>query len=170
VTVRVELRDIGTEDEIEAVMGLRRGPGQDRYLGMMISHFEDAIADSEACPRMWSIHDGDRLVGFAMISDSIPAETLAANDDIVGPYYLWRLLIDVHEQGKGYGRAAIDAIVGYVRDRPGAEVLLTSCKAGPGSPQPFYLHYGFEKTGEVKWGEDILALPLATGSATEASS
>ena len=47
---RVELRDIVTEDDDEAVMGLRRGPGQDRYLGRMISHFEDAAVDAKACP------------------------------------------------------------------------------------------------------------------------
>jgi diamine N-acetyltransferase len=156
----VQLRDIVTEDDVEAVMGLRRGPGQDRYLGMMISHFEDAIADAKACPRMWSVHDGDQLVGFVMISDNIPAETLAADDELVGPYFLWRLLIDHRFQGRGYGRATIDAVAGYLRTRPGAEVLLTSCKAGEGSPQPFYLRYGFEKTGEVKWGEDLLRLDL----------
>ena len=157
---RVELRDIVTEDDIEAVMGLRRGPGQDRYLGMMIGHFEDAIADAKACPRMWSVHDGEQLVGFVMISDNIPAETLAADADIVGPYYLWRLLIDRRHQGRGYGRATIDAVLDYLRTRPNADVLFTSCKAGEGSPQPFYLHYGFEKTGEVKWGEDLLRLDL----------
>jgi diamine N-acetyltransferase len=156
----VELRDIVTEDDVEAVMGLRRGPGQDRYLGMMISHFEDAIADAKACPRMWSVHDGEQLVGFVMISDNIPAETLAKNDDMVGPYYLWRLLIDRRHQGRGHGRATVDAVVEYLRMRPNADVLFTSCKAGEGSPQPFYLHYGFEKTGEVKWGEDLLRLDL----------
>ncbi|HEX2754066.1 MAG TPA: GNAT family N-acetyltransferase [Candidatus Limnocylindrales bacterium] len=158
----VELRDIVTEDDVEAVMGLRRGPGQERHLGSMISHFEDAIADARACPRMWAVHAGDtgELVGFVMISDNVPAETLAADDDIVGPYFLWRLLIDHRQQGKGYGGATIDAVVAYVRTRPDADVLLTSCKAGEGSPQPFYLRYGFEKTGEVKWGEDLLGLDL----------
>ena len=158
----VELRDIVTEYDVEAVMGLRRGPGQDRYLGSMISHFEDAIADARACPRMWSVHDAanDELVGFVMISDGIPAETLANDDDLVGPYFLWRLLIDRRHQGRGYGRATIDWVVDYVRGRPGAEVLLTSCAAGDGSPQPFYLRYGFDKTGEVKWGEEILRLDL----------
>jgi diamine N-acetyltransferase len=96
-----------------------------------------------------------------MISDGIPAETLAADDDIVGPYFLWRLLIDVHHQGRGYGRATLDAIVEYLATRPGADALLTSCKSGDGSPQPFYLKYGFEPTGEVKWGEDLLRLDLA---------
>jgi diamine N-acetyltransferase len=159
---RVELRDIVTEDDEEAVMGLRRGPGQERYLGRMISHYEDAISDAKACPRMWSVHDAEsgQLVGFVMISDNVPAETLATDEDVVGPYYLWRLLIDHRVQGRGYGAAAIDAVVDYVRTRPGAEVLLTSCKAGDGSPQPFYLRYGFTLTGEQKWGEDLLSLDL----------
>ncbi|HEX5824409.1 MAG TPA: GNAT family N-acetyltransferase [Candidatus Limnocylindrales bacterium] len=160
----VQLRDLVTEDDDEAVMGLRRGPGQERYLGRMISHFEDAITDAKACPRMWSVHDAGtgQLVGFVMISDGIPQEVLDADDDIVGPYFLWRLLIDRRFQGRGYGAATIDAVVEYLRTRPGADVLLTSCKAGEGSPQPFYLHYGFEKTGEVMWGEDLLRLDLGT--------
>jgi hypothetical protein len=29
----VHLRDIETEDDVEAVMGLRRAPGQEQYLG-----------------------------------------------------------------------------------------------------------------------------------------
>jgi len=158
----VELRDIVTEDDFEAVMGLRRGPGQERYLGMMISHFEDAIADAKACPRYWSVHDGDRLVGFVMISDNIPAETLAADDEIVGPYFLWRLLVDHRHQGLGYGRATIDAVLDYLRSRPGADRLWVSATPGDGSPQPFYLHCGFVKSGEVKWGdEELMFLDLA---------
>jgi diamine N-acetyltransferase len=162
----VQLRDIVTEDDVEAVMGLRRGPGQERYLGSMISHFEDAIEDAIACPRKWSVHDGDQLVGFVMISDGIPQETLDANPDIVGPYFLWRLLIDHRFQGRGYGRATIDAVADYVRTRSDGAVLLTSCKPGEGSPQPFYLRYGFEMTGKVMWGEDILSLDLARDAAT----
>jgi diamine N-acetyltransferase len=157
----VELRDIATEADRAAVLTLRRGPGQERYLGSMASHFEDAVEDARACPRMWSVHDGELLVGFVMISDGIPAERLAADDDLVGPYFLWRLLIDEKFQGRGYGAATIDAVVAYLRTRAGADVLWTSCKAGLGSPQSFYLHYGFVLTGEVKWGEDLLRLDLA---------
>jgi diamine N-acetyltransferase len=161
----VQLHEIVTDADRAAVMKLRRGPGQERYLGSMASHFEDAVADARACPRMWSVHDGDLLVGFVMISDGIPAERLAADDDLVGPYYLWRLLIDKRFQGNGYGAATIDAVVAYLRTRPAADVLWTSCEAGPGSPQPFYVRYGFVPTGEVKWGEDLLRLDLRKVSA-----
>jgi diamine N-acetyltransferase len=161
---RVELRDIVSEDDYQAVLGLRRGPGQERYLGMMISHFEDAISDAKTCPRYWSIQEAadGTLVGFVMICDNIPAETLAADDDIVGPYFLWRLLIDHRFQGRGYGRATLDALVEYLRGRPGADRLWTSAAPGDGSPQPFYLRYGFVKSGEVKWGgEELMFLNLA---------
>jgi diamine N-acetyltransferase len=160
----VELRDIATEDDVEAVMGLRRGPGQERYLGSMISHFEDAIADADACPRMWSVHDAatGQLVGFVMISDDIPAERLAADDDIAGPYFLWRLLIDERFQGHGYGAATIEAIADYVAAKPNGATLLTSCADGDGSPLPFYIRHGFSHTGEQKWGEHLLALDLGT--------
>ena len=97
----------------------------------MESHFEDATAEPPAKPKMWSVHDDDQLVGFVMISDGI--EEL--DEDLVGPYFLWRLLIDEKSQGRGYGAATIDAIVEYLRTRPGAEVLFTSCEAGDGSPQ-----------------------------------
>jgi diamine N-acetyltransferase len=161
--VTVQLRDIVTEDDESAVMALRRGPGRDRYIGRMISHFEDAARYPEACPRMWSVHDvpSGTLVGFVMISDNIPQDVLAANPDMVGPYFLWRLLIDVHHQGKGYGRATIDAVVAYIRTRPNPEALYVSSVEGENTPMRFYQHYGFVLTGRVADDEQVLRLDLA---------
>ena len=157
---RVQLHDIVTEADKAAVLKLERGPGQDRYLGSMDSHFEDAIADAIACPRYWSVHDGDQLVGFVMISDDIPAETLAANDDIVGPYFLWRLLIDAQQQGHGYGAAAVRLLADQVRAEGAAE-LLVSYVPGEGDPEGFYRRLGFEPTGDLDpSGEVIMRLTL----------
>jgi len=160
----VQLRDIVTEADREAVLQLRRAPGQERFLGSMASHFEDAEAEPRAKPRMWSVHDGDQLVGFVMISDHIEDR----GDDLVGPYYLWRLLIDEAFQGRGYGAAAIDAVVDYVRTRPDAEILWTSCGKGDDGPLGFYLRYGFVQAGDVQWDDDdpehLLRLDLSPES------
>jgi diamine N-acetyltransferase len=162
---RAELREILTEADRHAVLGLRRGPGQDRYLNSMDDIFLEAEEEARAMPRQWAVHDARTglLVGFTMISDNIPEPI---DDDVVGPYFLWKLLIDVDEQGRGYGAATLDAVANYVRGRPNAEVLLTSCTDGPGSPRGFYLRYGFVDTGRVMWGENVLALDLTgtTGS------
>jgi aminoglycoside 2'-N-acetyltransferase I len=70
------------------------------------------------------------------------------------------LLIDTRWQGLGYGRAALDLAVDYVRTRPHAETLFTSVVSGEGSPRGFYLKCGFRPTGDVHDGEDVLELPL----------
>ena len=157
---RVQLRDIVTSQDRAAVMGLRRGPGQDQHLNSMEEIFEEADAEQRAMPHPWAVHDAatGALVGFAMISDNIPPPM---DDDLVGPYFLWKLLIDEPLQGRGYGAATVDAVVQYVRTRPGAQVLYTSCADGPHSPRRFYLRYGFTDTGRIMWGENVLALDVA---------
>jgi diamine N-acetyltransferase len=157
---RVRLRDIRSPGERAAVMGLRRGPGQDQYLDSMEEIFAEADEEQRARPRPWAVHDAETgvLVGFAMISDNIPQPI---DDDLVGPYYLWKLLIDHRFQRRGFGAATLREVVDYLRTRPGADVLYTSCAEGPGSPRGFYLRYGFTDTGRVMWGENVLALDLA---------
>ena len=109
---------------------------------------------------MWAAYDGDLVVGFVMISDGISAEVLASDAELVGPYYLWRLLIDERYQRRGYGTAILDAVVAYVRTRPGAELLWTSCGQEPGTPQPFYERYGFTPTDRIVEHERVLDLDL----------
>jgi diamine N-acetyltransferase len=156
----IELREILTDGDRAAALAVRRGPGQERFVASVADSLQDAIDDARACPRMWSVVAGEDVVGFVMISDGIPADRLAADDDLIGPYFLWRLLIDERHQRRGYGTAVLDAVVDYLRPRPGAAVLWTSCAQGDGGPQPFYERYGFAPTGEVKSGEALLRLDL----------
>jgi len=157
--VHVRLREVVSTEDRASVMGLRRGPGQERYLDSMADIFAEADAEQRAVPRQWAMYDTEAgsLIGFMMISDNIPQPM---DEDLVGPYYLWKLLIDERFQGRGYGAATLDALVGYLGARPGADVLYTSCADGPGSPRGFYLRYGFTDTGRIMWGENLLALNL----------
>jgi hypothetical protein len=51
-----------------------------------------------------------------MISDGIPEPM---DEDLVGPYFPWKLLIDdAEQQGNGYGAATIDAVVDYLLTDP----------------------------------------------------
>jgi len=157
---KVGLRDIVSPKDRAAVVGLRRGPGQEQYLNSMEEIFAEADEEQRAMPHPWAVHDAENgaLVGFAMISDNIPQPM---DDDLVGPYFLWKLLVDHRFQRRGYGTATLDAVVGYLQTRPAADVLYTSCADGPGSPRGFYLRYGFADTGRVMCGENVLALDLA---------
>jgi diamine N-acetyltransferase len=94
-----------------------------------------------------------------MISDGIAQDVLDADPTLVGPFFLWRLLIDQRHQRRGYGTAILDRVVEYVRSRGGTE-LLTSYEAGEGSPGPFYERYGFIPTERFVEGERVLRLDL----------
>lgn len=156
----VQLRDIVTDADRAAALALSVGPGQDRFVSSVEQSFRDAVVDARAVPRMWAAYDGDRAVGFVMISDGIPTETMDADPGLIGPFYLWRLLIDEPAQRHGYGTACLDAVVTYLRTRPGADTLWTSCGQGPGTPQPFYERYGFVATDRVVEEEVVLRLDL----------
>ena len=64
-------------------------------------------------PHPWAVGDAGTgtVVGFAMISDNVPQPI---DEDLVGPYYLWKLLVDHQFQGRGYGAATLDAVVAYL--------------------------------------------------------
>ncbi len=62
--------------------------------------------------------------------------------------FLWRLLIDREHQRRGIGIRALDLVVEYARAN-GASDLDVSWHQGKGSPEAFYLAYGFEPTGRV---------------------
>jgi diamine N-acetyltransferase len=163
VMTTVQLLDIVTDADSAAVVGLQLKPGQDRFVASVEESIQEAAVEGRACPRMWSVYDDEQLVGFVMISDGIPAERLTTDDDLIGPYFLWRLLIDRRHQHRGYGTAVLDEVVGYLRTRPGADALWTSARQGEGTPQPFYERYGFVPTGDTMDDEVVLRLDLTSG-------
>ena len=156
----VELRDIVADADRAAAIALQVTPDQEQFVTSVEQSFRDAVAYAHAKPRAWTINDGDLVVGFLMLSDGVAPDVIAADPHMVSPYFLWRLLIDREHQRHGYGSAALDALVAYVRSRPGADALYTSAVPGEGSPRAFYERYGFVATGEVVDDEDVLRLDL----------
>jgi diamine N-acetyltransferase len=96
------------------------------------------------------VYAGDTPVGFVMLNDD-PEEQR---------YFLWRFMVAAEHQGKGYGTAALDRLVEYVRTRPGATELLCSYVPGDAGPAAFYAKYGFAETGDVVHGENVITLAL----------
>jgi GNAT superfamily N-acetyltransferase len=144
----VELRPIVGEDGSRAVMRLSLAPGQEKFVAdNACSLAQGQWADPPGWMRgIW--HD-DRLVGFLMLEDDRIDE---------GSWYLWRLMIAAGEQHKGYGRAALELVCRHIRRVAPPHELLTSWVQGEGGPEPFYLAFGFEPTGEVDDDENVARL------------
>jgi diamine N-acetyltransferase len=97
----------------------------------------------------------------AIYADETPVGFLMLYDDPEEPeYFLWRLMVAGPHHGKGFGRRAIELLIEYVKTRPGARVLETSCGEGPGSPEGFYHKLGFERNGKMLGHEVGLSLEL----------
>jgi diamine N-acetyltransferase len=157
VTARpvVSLREI-TEDNRTAVEALAVTEEQTFYVASVTKSLQEAEEYPDAKAWYRAVYADDEPVGFVMISDGITVD----DPSYVGPYYLWRLLVDHRFQGRGYGTAALDLVVGHVRTRPDARTLFTSHVVGPTSPLTFYQRYGFRLTGEVHDDEPLLELDL----------
>jgi diamine N-acetyltransferase len=150
----VSLREI-TAETLDAVLGLSVKPEQRPYVASNAKSIAQAHFHPEAWPR--AIHAGDTAVGLLMLHD----ENLRPEPRRPDLYFLWRLMIGAPFQRRGYARRALELLVEHVRSRPHARQLFTSCRPGPASPEPFYLAFGFRRTGVVQDdGEVELVLPL----------
>lgn len=149
----VELREISDANR-PAVTALRVAPGQERFVDAVEESLAEAAETPEAKPWYRAVYAGEEPVGFVMLSWNVtPAP------GILGPWFLWRLLIDERHQRRGYGRAALEQLVDLIRAE-GATELLTSYNPDDGNPWPLYERFGFVPTGDVEDGEIVLRLAI----------
>lgn len=148
----VSLRPL-TESNRQEVEALRVAPGQEEFVSSVADSLREAADHPDAHAICWAVYSEDTPVGFVMIADEVDSPEYI-------PHYLWKLLIDERYQRQGFGTATLDLIVEYFRGRPAVEALNTSAGQGDGSPIAFYERYGFERTGEVHFGEVMLRLAI----------
>jgi GNAT superfamily N-acetyltransferase len=129
----VNLRELTDANRAE-LLALRVAPGQERFVGSVAGALEDAAAYPLANPWYRGVYAGEEPVGFVMLSwDCVPRPP-----EIIGPWFLWKLLIDEGHQHHGYGRDVVRLVADLVRSG-GAEELLTSHVPDlEGGPGPFY--------------------------------
>ena len=143
----ISLREV-TADTVRAVCGLKVRPDQERFVATNAVSIAQAHFNQNAWFR--AIYADETPVGFVMVEvDSEKQE-----------YFLWRYMIDGRYQRMGFGRRALLEVIQYIRTRPGATEFFTSYVPGEGSPREFYAGVGFEETGEVDDGENVMRLLL----------
>jgi diamine N-acetyltransferase len=156
----VHLREL-TAANRELVLALSVLPQQQPFVGTVAGALTDAARYPQANPWYRAIYTGEEPVGFVMISwNCVPQPP-----EIIGPWFLWKLLIDHRHQGRGHGAEAVRVVAGLI-SQAGATELLTSCFADlDGSPAPFYERLGFVATGDLDVdGETILRLEVLSST------
>lgn len=153
--MHIELREI-TDSNRDEVVALHAGPAQGRFVSSVAESLEEAAESPEGNPWYRAAYVDGEPVGFVMLSWDVEPDP----PDIIGPWFLWKLLVDERHQGRGIGRAIVEEVVRLIRAE-GATELLTSHVIGDGGPDGFYERLGFVPTGEYdSEGERILRLRL----------
>lgn len=145
----VNIKEI-TKETLWPIMDLEVADNQTSLVAPNANSIAEAYFNREAA---WfrGIYLGDQPVGFVMLYI----------DPEKPEYFLWRLMIDINHQRKGYGYQAMLQVIDHVKTLPGATELKTSYVPGEGNPSPFYYKLGFEETGEILEGEHVLRLGLS---------
>ena len=135
--VAVTLEEITAENR-EAVLALRIVPGQDRF----VSSVRDSLAEAAEYPhaRPWYravFASGEPAgpVGFVMVSWNCEPQP----PEIIGPWFLWKLLIDERYQGRGYGAAVVRQPGQFAAGpsvAPGHAGQRKPAELGRGQPEP----------------------------------
>jgi diamine N-acetyltransferase len=144
----VSLREV-TGATVREICRLVVKPGQEGF----VAPNAVSIAQAHFEPAAWfrAIYADETPVGFVMLERAPETHE----------YVLWRFMIGGDYQGLGFGRRALELVVDEIRTSdPAATELLTSWVPGEGSPEGFYLRFGFVPTGEMDEDELVGRLVL----------
>ena len=100
----------------------------------------------------------DIPIGFVMISDTLLKYRFNPNHRPA--YIIWRFMLDLNYQDKGYGKKAMKLIINHIRTRPKAKEIFLSHSQLDGNAGAFYKKCGFEYTGSTIGDELVMSLKL----------
>ena len=143
----IALRPI-TEDNFIDAFNLKLKDGQERFVSHPVRSLAQAYVYRDQC-QPFVIYSGEMMVGYVMV----------IYDYDVPEYDIWHMMIDGSQQGNGFGKAALELVLEYIKGKPFGEsgrVALTCSKDNP-TALNLYKSFGFELTG----GEDDDEVELA---------
>jgi diamine N-acetyltransferase len=148
-----------TAANFDDAIGLRVRPDQEHLVAPVVKSLAEAyVHPGTAWPRL--ILDGDRAVGFLMAFHDIDFAGDGTGKDVRSG--LWRLNIAAGEQGRGYGRFAVESVAAEIRRRGGTRLTVT-WHPGDDGPEGFYLGLGFRPTGEMSGDQRVGELEWGQG-------
>ena len=133
----VELRTITEENFLDA-FNLKLAPGQEAFVSHPIRSLAQAYVYRDQCQPFGIYADG-KMIGYVMVIYDLD----------VPEYDIWHMMIDGSMQGQGYGSAALERVIDYIRTKPfgsSNRVALTCNKDNP-LARKLYERKGFVPTG-----------------------
>lgn len=140
----VEFREI-KEDNFAEVIKLKVEKSQERFLAPILYSLAQA----------WLYYENHDIFPYAVYADDVPVGfVLFEIDDEEHEAIIWRIMIDEHFQGKGYGREALRLAVSWIKDLVRFDRAILTCCPDNHRARRLYDSFGFKPTGRMFFGED----------------
>lgn len=147
----VTLRPIIRENYGDALR-LQVKPDQENFVSDNAKSLVQAAYETEMNPKPYGIYADETMVGFLMTAETDQHEALA--DALL----VWRLMIDAAQQGNGYGKAAMHAIIEKAKTDTDYRSVVLSYEPENTVAQALYAGLGFVEEGiRHEWGGEMLA-------------
>ena len=146
----IHLNKITEENFIDA-FNLKLTPEQEHFVSHPIRSLAQAYVYREQC-QPFGIYEDDTMVGYVMV----------IYDYDIPEYDIWHMMIDASKQRRGYGNAALDRVLEYIKTKPfgtSNRVALT-CNEENAQALNLYKRKGFTETGTVDEDEIELVLTI----------
>ena len=161
----VRLVKVDTKN-FDALIDLKPFESQENFVAPNIYSLAEACANTAEgrYAQPFGIYDGETPVGFLMIGFDI------ADDDaerekypfLNNNYLIWRFMIDRNHQNKGYGKAAMQLALDFIRTWPcgEAEYCWLSYEPENETARKLYRSFGFMEAEKMPEGWDEIPAVL----------
>ena len=144
----MELRTI-TEQNYQKILDLSTGAGQEEFVAQNVRSLAQAWVFRDRA-RPYALYEGEEPVGFIMF-DWRPEKKWVE---------IWRLMIDHRFQGKGYGRAAVQKALEFLRESGLFDKVQINYVEENQGAKHLYRSMGFQETGAMEGNEVVMGMDL----------
>jgi len=136
-----------TKENLDAVLALKLLEQQKHFVSSTAESLAQAYVYTDtAFP--FAVYNDQAIVGFIMMGYY----------EEKNYYTLWKLMIDQQYQGRGYGRAALELGIAFLKDRYQVKEIFTGVIPENKTAKSLYQSVGFEDTGLFENGMQEMRL------------
>lgn len=146
--VMIQLKPV-TERTFKKIVDMKLPPEQSCFVAPNVVSLAQAWLYYDIA-RPYAICKEDEVVGFMMLDWDEDERTVG----------IWRMMIALEQQNKGYGRQALEEAIRLAREAGTIDLMTLDYVPGNTIARDLYYSLGFRENGEMDDDEIVMALPL----------
>lgn len=144
----VSLKEVN-EKNFRTIISMKLNEEQSKYVASNVYSLAQAWLYPEVA-KPYAIYNDEEVVGFMMLDW----------DEKERECGIWRFMIANNQQGKGYGRKALEYALNIIKESGKFDYVFLDYVPGNDVGKHLYESMGFIETGEIEEGEIVMKLDL----------